>query len=60
MFATKQFNVPRSTLKRRHKDQNKSAKGSLQTLGRYNTVFTSEMESELVRYIIQMEEMMFR
>ena len=43
--AAKQFGVPKTTLKRRHKDGNKTAKGSMKSLGRYKMVFSTEMES---------------
>uniref|UniRef100_UPI00358F9432 tigger transposable element-derived protein 2-like n=1 Tax=Myxine glutinosa TaxID=7769 RepID=UPI00358F9432 len=59
--AAKEFGVPKTTLKRRHKGGNKtaSAKGSSKTLGRYKMVFSTEMETALVQYILSMEQMMF-
>ncbi|XP_014677801.1 PREDICTED: tigger transposable element-derived protein 6-like isoform X2 [Priapulus caudatus] len=57
--ASRQFNVPKTTLKRRVHDTNKKAKGASKVLGRYETVLTPEMESDLVRYVVLMEERMF-
>ncbi|XP_022246856.1 uncharacterized protein LOC106463612 isoform X2 [Limulus polyphemus] len=57
--AAKVFGIPRSTLKRRYKDQNKQAKGSSKALGRFQTTFSPAMEHDLVHYIHMMEEMMF-
>ena len=49
--APKQFGIPKSTLKLRHKGRNKTAKGSSKSLGRYQIVVTAAMETELVNYI---------
>ena len=57
--ASTQFGIPKSTLKRRHKGRNKRAKGSSKSLGRYKIVFTAAMETELVKYILTMEQTMF-
>lgn len=53
--ASKQYQVPRSTLKRRVKGTNKIATGNLKGLGSRRPVFTAEQEAELLGHILEME-----
>ncbi|XP_041378240.1 uncharacterized protein LOC121390478 [Gigantopelta aegis] len=57
--ASLQFNVPKTTFRRRYKGLNKCAKGSTKILGHFTTTFSADMEQDLVEYIIKMESMMF-
>lgn len=53
------YNVPKSTLERRAKGQNKTLVGASKGLGRFKTTLPAELEQELTQYIIKMEESMF-
>lgn len=53
--ASKQFQVPRSTLKRRVKGANKIATGYTKGLGSRRPVFSAEQETELLAHILDME-----
>lgn len=57
--ASKQFNVPKSTLERRFKAKNKYATGSLKILGGRKTTFPLQLERQLVEYVKNMETMLF-
>ncbi|XP_071849890.1 uncharacterized protein [Apostichopus japonicus] len=57
--ASKAFEVPKTTLRRRVKGTNIYAKQGDKSLGRLKPTFPPEIEEELVSYIIRMEEMMF-
>ncbi|XP_043203652.1 uncharacterized protein LOC122371411 [Amphibalanus amphitrite] len=59
--ATKMFNVPRTTLRRRLKvaangDVDQAAKKGL---GRFKSVFTAEQEKDLMDHLLHLESMMF-
>ncbi|XP_041349129.1 jerky protein homolog-like [Gigantopelta aegis] len=56
LAASKEYDVPKSTLERRVKDKNKRATGSNKGLGNFETVFPKPLEEELVNYILRMEE----
>lgn len=51
--------VPKSTLERRVKNGNKVATGESKVLGAKQRVFSDDMENELERYILRMEELFF-
>lgn len=57
--AAKLCNVPKSTLERRVKGKNKISKDSLKGLGSRLVTFNPTQETELVRFITNMETMMF-
>ena len=57
LAASKEYDVPKSTLERRVKDKNKRATGSTKGLGNFETVFPKPLEEELVNYILRMEEL---
>ncbi|XP_042204018.1 MFS-type transporter clz9-like [Homarus americanus] len=57
--ASKEFNVPKTTLRRRVKEKNKIATGSTKMLGPLTTVFSNEQEEELVAHILSMEDRFF-
>jgi hypothetical protein len=53
--ASKLYNIPRNTLKRRVLDKNKDAKNEIKLLGSIRPVFTSDQEMEIVQHIEEME-----
>ena len=57
--ASRVFNVPKTTLRRRAREKNKRASGSRKDLGGRAPVLNEEVEADLVNYIVQMEEMFF-
>ena len=57
--ASRVFNVPKTTLRRRVRGKNKRVSGSRKDLGGRAPVLSEEAEQDLVAYIIQMEEMFF-
>ena len=57
--AAKTFGVPKTTLERRVKGQNKYAIGNKKFLGSKMLTFTPELEKELAIYISNMETMVF-
>ena len=54
--AAKQYNVPKSTLERRHKGKNKIAVGSTKFLGTTKSILPADLENELTSHILLMEE----
>ena len=56
LSAAMRFNVPKSTLERRNKGQNKIASGSSKFLGNIKSVLPTDLEEELVAHILLMEE----
>lgn len=59
LAASKQFNVPQATLRRRAQNKNKKVRGINKGLGRFSTTFPMEMENELVEHIKMRENMLF-
>ena len=57
--ASRVFNVPKTTLRRRVRGKNKRVSGSRKDLGGRAPVLSEEGEQDLVAYIIRMEEMFF-
>ena len=57
--ASHTYDVPKATLERRVKNQNKLAIGSVKVMGNNLKVFSDEMENELEQYILRMEEIFF-
>ena len=57
--ASHTYDVPKTTLERRVKNQNKLAIGSVKVMGNNLKVFSDEMENELEQYILRMEEIFF-
>lgn len=57
--ASKSFNVPHTTLRRRVQGKNKRVKGIQKGLGRYDTTFTAEQEQEIVDYLKMIETRMY-
>jgi hypothetical protein len=57
--ASRYYMVPKSTLERRAKEQNKIAIGGKKHLGRFVTTFDKEFEEELVDYAKDMESRFF-
>lgn len=57
--ASKNFSVPRATLKRRVLNKNKDAVSNKKILGAKRSVFTPDQEKELVDHILKMEETFF-
>lgn len=53
-----EYGVPKATLKRHFDCSNKFANGSSTFFGR-PTVFSPKMEEELVKYLLDMDRMMF-
>ena len=53
------FNVPKTTLERRFKGENKVACGSKRVMGNGRTSLPLEMENNLKNHILLMEECMF-
>ncbi|KAG5877635.1 hypothetical protein JTB14_030033 [Gonioctena quinquepunctata] len=53
--ASRNYNVPRSTLKRKVLGKNRDAVSNKKILGSKRTVFTPEQEQELVNYILELE-----
>ncbi|KAK9731619.1 CENP-B N-terminal DNA-binding domain [Popillia japonica] len=51
LAASKQFNVPQATLRRRAQGKNKQVRGVDKGLGRFCTTFPKEMELDLVEHI---------
>ena len=56
--AARVYNVPKTTLRRRQKHENKFANNNLKRFGR-STVFSTEMEEELVQHVLKLETMFF-
>lgn len=59
LAASKRFQVPQATLRRRAGNKNKRIRGSEKGLGRYHSTFTSEQEQEIVSYCLTLETQMF-
>ncbi|KAF2882300.1 hypothetical protein ILUMI_23865 [Ignelater luminosus] len=57
--ASKIFNLPLTTLKRRAKGQNKLAKGNSKHLGRCISTLPEEIETSLKNYALEMEDRLF-
>ena len=57
--ASKQFNVPICSLRRRVKEINKHATGSSKYIGGKTTSLPPEVEESLVKYIVEMDKRMF-
>lgn len=61
--AATEFKVPRSTLRNRVKKAKGNGCNATQAaqigMGRYNTVFTTDQEQELVSYLLEMETKLF-
>lgn len=55
LAASKRFNIPKTTLRRRCEDKNKCIKGSSKGLGHWSVTFSPEMERELVNFLKDME-----
>ena len=54
--ATKTFNIPRNTLKRRVLGNNIDAIENKQLLGKYRPVFNEAQEKELVNHLLALEQ----
>ena len=59
MKAAKEFNVPKTTLQRRVKYENKCAKGAEKLFGSRIRVFSPAQKEELVNHILTMESKFF-
>jgi hypothetical protein len=59
LWASKVFNVPKTTLERRVKGKNKLATGSVKILGNIISVLPSFLEDLLVKHILEMETALF-
>lgn len=57
--ASKLYNVPQATLRRRANDKNKRARGVQKTLGRFATTLDKTTEQDLVAHITLMESRLF-
>lgn len=57
--ASKAFNVPFTTLRRRASNANKRVKNNSTGLGRFFTTFTPEQEKSIVDHLKQMEQRLF-
>ena len=57
--VVREYNIPKTTLRRRLCNKNKRVHGNEKGLGRFTTVFTPEMEEDLVQYVLLMEERLF-
>ena len=57
--AAKRFNVPQATLRRRAKGTNKLIHGTNKGLGRFQTTLPQEVETELLKHILDFESRLF-
>ena len=57
--AAKTFDVPKTTLHRRVANKNKLIHGELKGMGAMKTALPRIIELDLVKYILQMESMLF-
>lgn len=57
--ASKNYNVPQATLRRRFQNQNVRIMGTKKGLGRYGPTFSNELEREMVDHIKRLETCMF-
>lgn len=57
--ASAVYNVPKTTLRRRARNKNKRASEGKKDLGGRQPILCEAMETDLVRYIVKMEEMFF-
>jgi hypothetical protein len=57
--ASREFNVPICSLRRRVNNKNVRAKGTQKVLGSLQQSLPQEIERELVNYILKMDEMLF-
>lgn len=56
--ASRQFDVPQATLRRRCQDKNKLCNGTIKKLGQ-GTVFSVEIEKKIVSHILNLESKLF-
>lgn len=59
LAASKRFNVPQATLRRRAQGKNKRVVDTQKGLGRFVDTFTPEQEEEIVQYLNLLEIRMF-
>lgn len=59
LAASKQFDVPQATLRRRAQNKNKIVKGVDKGLGRFAPVLTDSMEADLANHILLLESRLF-
>lgn len=57
--ASRSFDVPQATLRRRATDKNKRVKANKLGLGRFEVTFNAELERDLVEHIKTLESMLF-
>lgn len=57
--ASRTFNVPQATLRRRAGNRNKIITGSAKGLGRFQTSLSKEAEEQLVEYMLDLESRLF-
>jgi hypothetical protein len=55
LLASKEFNVPQATLRRRARNKNKHVNATKKGLGRFRPSLDAEMETDLVRHLLDME-----
>ena len=58
-LASKTFNVPQATLRRRVLGRNKDVTGAEKGLGRYRTTFPLALENDLIQHIKNLESSLF-
>ncbi|XP_076805955.1 uncharacterized protein LOC143449578 [Clavelina lepadiformis] len=57
--ASKEYGVPKTTLKRRVQGDNVNATGSKKGLGRFHSTFSEAQEKELVSHVLELERQFF-
>ena len=57
--ASKDFNVPQATLRRRARNKNKFVNSITKGLGRFRPCLDQEMENDLVQYVLGLESRLF-
>jgi hypothetical protein len=59
LLASKEFNVPQATLRRRARNKNKFVNSVSKGLGRFRSALDEQSESDLVRHVLDLETRLF-
>jgi DDE superfamily endonuclease/helix-turn-helix, Psq domain len=59
LLASKEFNVPQATLRRRARNKNKYVNATAKGLGRFRPSLDTDMERDLVQHLLEMESRLF-
>jgi len=57
LHASKEFNVPQATLRRRARNKNKYVNATTKGLGRFRPSLGDKMEADLVEHVLHMESL---